>query len=153
MFSTLSLVSPFDEKLAEDRRVNRLEDSYLLWRSVCSCKLLSRTQIILCAYPFFSLSSVSSVYSWHRRFPPHSLVRGLRNVDADRRHHSAQSSTNVTYSKPSFNGVSEYATLYLVSAIERTTCRRPRSVSGAFFVISISSAFFPPHSKFLHFLF
>ncbi|KAH9477099.1 Guanine nucleotide-binding protein alpha-4 subunit [Psilocybe cubensis] len=25
-------VSPFDEKLAEDRRVNRLEDSYLLWR-------------------------------------------------------------------------------------------------------------------------
>ncbi|KAJ8507502.1 hypothetical protein ONZ45_g10126 [Pleurotus djamor] len=33
--------------LAEDRRVNRLEDSYLLWRSVCSTKLLSRTQIIL----------------------------------------------------------------------------------------------------------
>ncbi|KAF8064289.1 guanine nucleotide binding protein, alpha subunit [Lyophyllum atratum] len=43
----LALISPFDEKLAEDRRVNRLEDSYLLWRSVCSCKLLSRTQIIL----------------------------------------------------------------------------------------------------------
>ncbi|KAG6827750.1 hypothetical protein H0H92_010572 [Tricholoma furcatifolium] len=40
-------VSPFDEKLAEDRRVNRLEDSYLLWRSVVSCKLLYRTQIIL----------------------------------------------------------------------------------------------------------
>ncbi|KAG6836284.1 hypothetical protein H0H93_009475, partial [Arthromyces matolae] len=40
-------VSPFDEKLAEDRRVNRLEDSYLLWRSVVSCKLLARTQIIL----------------------------------------------------------------------------------------------------------
>ncbi|KAF5375428.1 hypothetical protein D9615_007931 [Tricholomella constricta] len=43
----LAPISPFDEKLAEDRRVNRLEDSYLLWRSVCSCKLLSRTQIIL----------------------------------------------------------------------------------------------------------
>ncbi|KAH6912056.1 guanine nucleotide binding protein, alpha subunit [Coprinopsis sp. MPI-PUGE-AT-0042] len=41
------LVSPFDEKLAEDKRVNRLEDSYLLWRSVCSCKLLQRTQLIL----------------------------------------------------------------------------------------------------------
>ena len=46
------LVSPFDEKLAEDRRVNRLEDTYLLWRSVCACKLLARTQIILCNSPF-----------------------------------------------------------------------------------------------------
>ncbi|KAF9481633.1 G-alpha-domain-containing protein [Pholiota conissans] len=43
----LAPISPFDEKLAEDRKVNRLEDSYLLWRSVCSCKLLARTQIIL----------------------------------------------------------------------------------------------------------
>ncbi|KAJ3562857.1 hypothetical protein NP233_g9319 [Leucocoprinus birnbaumii] len=43
----LAPISPFDEKLSEDRRVNRLEDSYLLWKSVCSCKLLSRTQIIL----------------------------------------------------------------------------------------------------------
>ncbi|KXN83195.1 Guanine nucleotide-binding protein alpha-4 subunit [Leucoagaricus sp. SymC.cos] len=43
----LAPISPFDEKLTEDRRVNRLEDSYLLWKSVCSCKLLARTQIIL----------------------------------------------------------------------------------------------------------
>ncbi|KAG2005659.1 heterotrimeric G protein alpha subunit [Coprinopsis cinerea AmutBmut pab1-1] len=43
----LAPISPFDEKLAEDKRVNRLEDSYLLWRSVCACKLLSRTQLIL----------------------------------------------------------------------------------------------------------
>ncbi|EKM76630.1 hypothetical protein AGABI1DRAFT_102244 [Agaricus bisporus var. burnettii JB137-S8] len=43
----LAPISPFDEKLSEDRRVNRLEDSYLLWKSVCSCKLLARTQIIL----------------------------------------------------------------------------------------------------------
>ncbi|KAI5833001.1 G-alpha-domain-containing protein [Schizophyllum commune Tattone D] len=43
----LAPISCFDEKLAEDRRVNRLEDSYLLWRSVVSCKLLARTQIIL----------------------------------------------------------------------------------------------------------
>lgn len=43
----LAPLSPFDEKLAEDRHVNRLEDSYLLWKSVCSCKLLARTQVIL----------------------------------------------------------------------------------------------------------
>ncbi|KAF8900607.1 guanine nucleotide binding protein, alpha subunit [Mucidula mucida] len=59
----LAPISCFDEKLAEglfplhspgvfllirsDRRVNRLEDSYMLWKSVISCKLLSRTQIIL----------------------------------------------------------------------------------------------------------
>lgn len=43
-------VSPFDEKLAEDRKVNRLEDSYLLWASVCQCKLLVRAQLILCTH-------------------------------------------------------------------------------------------------------
>jgi hypothetical protein len=43
----LAPVSCFDEKLAEDRRVNRLEDSYLLWKSVCACKLLVNTQMIL----------------------------------------------------------------------------------------------------------
>ena len=47
---TLNTVSPFDEKLAEDNKVNRLEDSYLLWKSVCACKLLARTQLILCTY-------------------------------------------------------------------------------------------------------
>ena len=45
---TLNPVSPFDEKLAEDNKVNRLEDSYVLWKSVCACKLLARTQLILC---------------------------------------------------------------------------------------------------------
>ncbi|KAF8841889.1 G-alpha-domain-containing protein [Paxillus ammoniavirescens] len=40
-------ISCFDEQLREDRRVNRLEDSYELWRSVCSSRLLSRAQIIL----------------------------------------------------------------------------------------------------------
>lgn len=40
-------VSPFDEKLAEDKHVNRLEDSFLLWRSVSACKILERTHIIL----------------------------------------------------------------------------------------------------------
>jgi hypothetical protein len=40
-------VSCFDERLDEDTRVNRLEDSTLLWRSICSSKLLTRTQLIL----------------------------------------------------------------------------------------------------------
>ncbi|KAJ7730661.1 guanine nucleotide binding protein, alpha subunit [Mycena maculata] len=43
----LAPVSCFDEKLAEDKRVNRLEDSYMLWKSVCACKLLARTQLVL----------------------------------------------------------------------------------------------------------
>ena len=43
----LAPISCFDEKLAEDRRVNRLEDSYALWKMICSNKLLSRAQIIL----------------------------------------------------------------------------------------------------------
>ncbi|KAF7341976.1 G-protein alpha subunit [Mycena venus] len=40
-------VSCFDERLDEDSRVNRLEDSTLLWRSICSSKLLTKTQLIL----------------------------------------------------------------------------------------------------------
>ncbi|KAK7042366.1 G-protein alpha subunit [Favolaschia claudopus] len=40
-------VSCFDERLDEDARVNRLEDSTLLWRSICSSKLLTKTQLIL----------------------------------------------------------------------------------------------------------
>jgi hypothetical protein len=43
----LAPISCFDEKLAEDRSVNRLEDSYLLWKAVCKCKLLSKAQMIL----------------------------------------------------------------------------------------------------------
>lgn len=43
----LAPISCFDERLAEDRRVNRLEDTYLLWRTLCSLRLLSKTQIIL----------------------------------------------------------------------------------------------------------
>ncbi|KAF4616573.1 hypothetical protein D9613_008941 [Agrocybe pediades] len=43
----LAPVSCFDERLSEDSRVNRLEDSFLLWRTVCSSKLLSKTTLIL----------------------------------------------------------------------------------------------------------
>jgi len=43
----LAPVSCFDERLSEDSRVNRLEDSFLLWRTVCSSKLLSKATMIL----------------------------------------------------------------------------------------------------------
>ena len=43
----LAPISAFDQTLAEDHRVNRLEDSMLLWRSVVSNKLLANVNIIL----------------------------------------------------------------------------------------------------------
>jgi guanine nucleotide-binding protein alpha-1 subunit len=43
----LAPISCFDEKLAEDARVNRLEDTYILWKSVSRNKLLAKTQIVL----------------------------------------------------------------------------------------------------------
>jgi guanine nucleotide-binding protein subunit alpha len=43
----LSAISCFDERLLEDPAVNRLEDSFLLWRNICSSKLLSKATIIL----------------------------------------------------------------------------------------------------------
>lgn len=43
----LAPISCFDERLEEDPRVNRLEDSFILWKAVCSSKLLSRTALII----------------------------------------------------------------------------------------------------------
>ncbi|TFK21077.1 G-alpha-domain-containing protein [Coprinopsis marcescibilis] len=43
----LAPVSCFDERLLEDSRINRLEDSFLLWRTICSSKLLTGTSLIL----------------------------------------------------------------------------------------------------------
>ncbi|KAJ7599076.1 guanine nucleotide binding protein, alpha subunit [Mycena floridula] len=43
----LAPVSCFDETLLEDRRVNRLEDSFLIWRTIVSSKLLSQTTMIV----------------------------------------------------------------------------------------------------------
>jgi hypothetical protein len=40
-------VSCFDERLLEDPTVNRLEDSFLLWRAICSSKLLAKATLIL----------------------------------------------------------------------------------------------------------
>ena len=43
----VSPVSVFDQRLEEDPRVNRLEDSILLWTSICSSPLLSKVQLVL----------------------------------------------------------------------------------------------------------
>ncbi|KAI0029454.1 G-alpha-domain-containing protein [Vararia minispora EC-137] len=43
----LAPISAFDQVLAEDPRVNRLEDSLLLWRSVVSNKLLKHVNLII----------------------------------------------------------------------------------------------------------
>ena len=43
----LAPINCFDQKLAEDGKTNRLEDSFQLWKMICSSKLLARTQIIL----------------------------------------------------------------------------------------------------------
>jgi hypothetical protein len=43
----VSPVSVFDQWLEEDPTVNRLEDSIILWTSICSSKLLANTQLIL----------------------------------------------------------------------------------------------------------
>jgi guanine nucleotide-binding protein subunit alpha len=37
----------FNQRLEEDPSVNRLEDSILLWKSICSAKVLRKTQLIL----------------------------------------------------------------------------------------------------------
>ncbi|KAH6910634.1 heterotrimeric G protein alpha subunit [Coprinopsis sp. MPI-PUGE-AT-0042] len=43
----LAPVSVFDEFLEEDARVNRLQDSLILWTSICSTKILAKTQLIM----------------------------------------------------------------------------------------------------------
>ncbi|KAI0336827.1 G-alpha-domain-containing protein [Cubamyces sp. BRFM 1775] len=43
----LAPLSGFDQVLAEDESVNRLEDSVLLWKSICSNQLLGKTNLIL----------------------------------------------------------------------------------------------------------
>ena len=44
---SVSPVSVFDQRLEEDYNINRLEDSITMWTSICSSKLLAKTQLIL----------------------------------------------------------------------------------------------------------
>ncbi|KAF8872422.1 guanine nucleotide binding protein, alpha subunit [Infundibulicybe gibba] len=43
----LAPISGFDQVLQEDKTVNRLEDSVLLWKAVCSNKLLANVDLVL----------------------------------------------------------------------------------------------------------
>ncbi|OCH88372.1 G-alpha-domain-containing protein [Obba rivulosa] len=43
----LAPICAFDQTLAEDKSVNRLEDSVLLWKAVCSNKLLANVDLVL----------------------------------------------------------------------------------------------------------
>ncbi|KAJ7605110.1 guanine nucleotide binding protein, alpha subunit [Mycena polygramma] len=43
----LAPISCFDERLAEDASVNRLEDTLLLWRAIVSSSLLKRTTLVV----------------------------------------------------------------------------------------------------------
>ncbi|KAJ7512413.1 guanine nucleotide binding protein, alpha subunit [Mycena galericulata] len=43
----LAPISGFDQVLSEDRTINRLEDSVLLWKAVCSNKLLAGVDLVL----------------------------------------------------------------------------------------------------------
>ena len=43
----LAPISVFDEPLEEDPGVNRLEDTYQLWKAVVSSKLLTKVRLIL----------------------------------------------------------------------------------------------------------
>ncbi|KZT24145.1 G-alpha-domain-containing protein [Neolentinus lepideus HHB14362 ss-1] len=43
----LAPISGFDQVLTEDRSINRLEDSVLLWKAICSNKLLASVELVL----------------------------------------------------------------------------------------------------------
>ncbi|KAF9528505.1 guanine nucleotide binding protein, alpha subunit [Crepidotus variabilis] len=43
----LAPISAFNERLDEDRKVNRLEDTLMMWKTICRSKLLFNVQIIL----------------------------------------------------------------------------------------------------------
>ncbi|KIO19496.1 hypothetical protein M407DRAFT_30864 [Tulasnella calospora MUT 4182] len=43
----LAPISAFDQVLMEDKKVNRIEDSLLLFRSICANKLLGKVNIVL----------------------------------------------------------------------------------------------------------
>lgn len=51
----LAPINCFDERLTEDKKVNRLEDSLLLWKAVVGCKILRKVQFILVSALIFPL--------------------------------------------------------------------------------------------------
>ena len=43
----LAPISCFDEHLAEDPSINRLEDTFILWKAICSSKQLCHTTLVV----------------------------------------------------------------------------------------------------------
>lgn len=43
----LAPISCFDQRLAEESKVNRLEDSLVIWKNICTSKFLVNVQLIL----------------------------------------------------------------------------------------------------------
>ncbi len=43
----LAPISCFDEHLAEDSRMNRLQDSFYIWKTICSSEVLAHVQLVL----------------------------------------------------------------------------------------------------------
>ncbi|CCA67203.1 related to guanine nucleotide-binding protein alpha-4 subunit [Serendipita indica DSM 11827] len=68
----LAPISCFDQVLAEDRRINRLEDSMQLWKAVCSSKLLQNSEMVLflnkCDILEAKLKSGSKFSDWVPQF-------------------------------------------------------------------------------------
>lgn len=56
----LAPISAFDERLVEDRRVNRLEDTFLLWNSIAKSELLRGCILIRASLVPFSHISFSA---------------------------------------------------------------------------------------------
>lgn len=53
----LAPINCFDERLPEDRKVNRLEDTVALWKFLCNNKVLKNVQLILVCSLAVGLSS------------------------------------------------------------------------------------------------
>ncbi|KAG9311933.1 guanine nucleotide binding protein, alpha subunit [Chiua virens] len=94
----LAPVSCFDERLQEDLRVNRLEDSFILWKAICSSKLLSRTTLIIFLNKIDILESKISNGVQVKRYLPsygdrpndtQSVVKYLRQKFKDTVKHSS----------------------------------------------------------------
>ena len=62
----LAPISCFDEHLAEDRRINRLKDSFILWKSIVGSKLLQDATIIREPNPIWILVRALIQRQWRR---------------------------------------------------------------------------------------
>lgn len=114
---------------SSDRRVNRLEDSYLLWKSVCQCKLLSRAQVSnrFCFSFLYSILLASirclRVCVWWSHLTLNFLLLLLR---------SFYSSTNAICYNKNYSEAYGYATQFHLLEIGRMKWGLLRNVCAVF---------------------